>query len=72
MILFFLSQHEIFEKTLTDMLTIHGEKYPIVFLTVKYVHTKYICSILDFSNKNHSKIGIMSAIWISNNYNTML
>ena len=31
MIHFFLSQHEIFEKTLTDMLTIHGEKYPIVF-----------------------------------------
>ena len=31
MILFFLSQHEIFEKTPTDMLTKHGEKYPIVF-----------------------------------------
>ena len=30
-VFFFSSQHETFEKTLTDMLTKHGEKYPIVF-----------------------------------------
>ena len=40
------------------------------FLTVKYVHTKYMFNI-GFFEQNHSKIGVMSAFWISNNYNIL-
>ena len=36
------------------------------FLTVKYVHI-YMFNI-GFFEQNHSKIGVMSAFWISNNY----